>query len=54
VRIADRLSNENLAAKIFEEAPRKGRSALIVATKQAKENEIAAIASSLGFRPVLR
>jgi hypothetical protein len=54
VRIADRLSNENLDAKIFEEAPRKGRSALIVATKQAKENEIAAIASSLGFRPVLR
>jgi spermidine synthase len=54
VRIADRLFNENLDVKIFEEAPRKGRSALIVATKQAAENEIAAIASSLGFRAALR
>ena len=51
VRIADRLFNEDLDAKIFEEAPRKGRSALIVATKQATAmNGIAAIASSLGFR----
>ena len=51
VRIADRLFNEDLDAKIFEEAPRKGRSALVVATKQAAAmNEIAAIASSLGFR----
>jgi hypothetical protein len=54
VRIADRLLNENLDAKIFEEAPRKGRSALIVATKQATENEITAIASSLGFQAALR
>src|SRR5262245_8269858 len=54
VPIADRLFNENLDAKIFEEAPRKGRSALIVATKQATENKIAAIASSLGFRAALR
>ena len=55
VRIADRLLNEDLDAKIFEEAPRKGRSALIVATKQATAmNEIAAIASSLGFRAPLR
>jgi hypothetical protein len=55
VRIADRLFNENLDVKIFEEAPRKGRSALIVATKQATGmNEIAAIASSLGFRATLR
>jgi hypothetical protein len=51
VRIADRLFNEGLDAEIFEEAPRKGRSALIVATKQASAmNGIAAIASSLGFR----
>jgi hypothetical protein len=51
VRIADRLFNEGLDAKIFEEAARKGRSALIVATKQATAmNGIAAIASSLGFR----
>jgi hypothetical protein len=51
VRIADRLFNEGLDAKIFEEDPRKGRSALIVATRQAAEmHEIAAIASSLGFR----
>ena len=55
VRIADRLFNENLDVKIFEEAPRKGRSALVVATKQATgTNEIAAIASSLGFRAALR
>jgi len=55
VRIADRLFNENLDVKIFEEAPRKGRSALIVANKQATGmNEIAAIASSLGFRAALR
>ena len=51
MRIADRLFNEDLDAKIFEEAPRKGRSALIVATKQATAmNGITAIASSLGFR----
>ena len=55
VRIADRLLNEDLDAKIFEEAPRKGRSALIVATKQATAmNGIAAIASSLGFRATPR
>ena len=37
--------------KIFEEAPRKGRSALIVATKQATAlTGVTAIASSLGFR----
>ena len=55
VRIADRLFNENLDVKIFEEAPRKGRSALIVAAKQATGmNEIAAIAPSLGFREALR
>ena len=55
VRIADRLFNENLDVKIFEEAPRKGRSALIVATKQATGmNAIDAIASSLGFRAALR
>jgi hypothetical protein len=55
VRIADRLFNENLDVKIFEEAPRKGRSALIVATKQATGmNEIAVIACSLGFRAALR
>jgi hypothetical protein len=53
--IADRLFNENLDAKIFEEAPRKGRSALIVAAKQATGmSEIAAIAPSLGFREALR
>jgi spermidine synthase len=51
MRTADRLCNEGLGARIFEEAPRKGRSALIVATKQATAmSEIAAIASSLGFR----
>jgi hypothetical protein len=55
VRISDRLLNEDLDAKIFEEAPRKGRSALIVATKQATAmNGIAAIASSLGFRAMRR
>jgi len=55
VQIADRLLNEDLDAKIFEEAPRKGRSALIVATKQATAmNGIAAIASSLGFRATPR
>ena len=55
VRIADRLFNENLDVRIFEEAPRKGRSALIVANKQATGmNEIAAIAFSLGFRAALR
>ena len=55
VRIADRLFNENLDVKIFEQAPRKGRSALIVATKQATGmDEIAAIASSLGFRAAPR
>lgn len=54
-RIADRLFNENLDTKIFEQAPRKGRTALIVATKQATAmNEIAAIAASLGFRAALR
>jgi hypothetical protein len=35
-RIADRLFNENLDVRILEEAPRKGRSALIVASKQAR------------------
>jgi hypothetical protein len=51
VRIADGLFNAGLDAKIFEEAPRKGRSALIVATKQATAmNGITAIATSLGFR----
>jgi hypothetical protein len=55
VRIADRLFNGNLDVRIFEEPPRKGRSALIVATKQATGmNEVAAIASSLGFRAALR
>ena len=55
VRIADRLFSENLDVKVFEEPPRKGRSALIVATKQTTgTNEIAEIASSLGFRAVLR
>ena len=55
VRIADRFFNENLEVKIFEEAPRKGRSALIVAAKQATGmSEIAAIAPSLGFREALR
>jgi hypothetical protein len=55
VRIADRLFNESLDVKILEEAPRKGRSALIVAAKQATGmNEIAAIAPSLGFREALR
>src|SRR5262249_26849294 len=55
VRIAGRLFNENLAVRIFEKAPRKGRSALIGATKQATGmNEIAATASSLGVRAALR
>jgi len=55
VRIADRLFSENLDVKVFEEPPRKGRSALIVATKQTTgTNEIAEIASSLGFRAALR
>src|SRR5262249_11542167 len=55
VRIADGFFNENLDVKIFEEAPRKGRSALIVATKKAtRMNEKAAVASSLGFRAALR
>jgi spermidine synthase len=55
VRIASRLFNENLDVKLFEETPRKGRSALIVATKQATGmDEIPEIASSLGFRAVLR
>jgi hypothetical protein len=55
VRIADQLFNENLDVMIFKEAPRKGRSALIVATKRATGlNEIAAVASSLGFQAVLR
>jgi hypothetical protein len=54
-RIAGRLCNENLDARIFEEAPKKGRSAVIVATKQiAETNDVAAVASSLGFREVLR
>ena len=49
-RIAGRLYNAGLDVEIFEEAPGKGRSALIVATKQATAmNGIAAIASSLGF-----
>jgi len=51
VRITERLLNEGLDAKIFKEAPRKGRSALIVATKPASAMDgIAAIACSLGFR----
>jgi hypothetical protein len=55
VRIAERFFNENLDVKIFAEPPRKGRSALIVATKQATGmNEIAVIACSLGFRAALR
>jgi hypothetical protein len=55
VRIADQLFNENLDVMIFKEAPRKGRSALIVATKRATGlNEITAVASSLGFQAVLR
>ncbi len=50
-RIADRFFNAGLDTKIFEEAPRKGRSALIVATKQAAAMDgVATIASSLGFR----
>ena len=54
-RIAGRLFDENLDARIFEEAPRKGRSAIIVATKQTAEtNDVTAVASSLGFREVLR
>ena len=49
-RIAGRLYNAGLDVEIFEEAPGKGRSALIVATKQTTTmNGIAAIASSLGF-----
>jgi spermidine synthase len=54
-RIAGRLFDEDLDARIFEEAPRKGRSAVIVATKQTAEtNDVAVVASSLGFREVLR
>ena len=54
-QIAGRLCDANLDARIFEEAPRKGRSAVIVATKQTAEtNDVAVVASSLGFREVLR
>jgi spermidine synthase len=54
-RIAGRLFDEDLDARLFEEAPRKGRSAAIVATKQTAEtNDVAVVASSLGFREVLR
>ena len=50
VRIAGRLVHENLDVRILE-APRKGRSALILATRQATGmEEVDAIASSLGFR----
>ena len=54
VRIAGKLANENLDVRILEEAPGKGRSALMVATKQAAGmDEVAAIASSFGFRAAL-
>ena len=54
-RIAGRLLDANLDARVFEEAPRKGRSAVIVATKQAAgRNDMALVASSLGFRAALR
>ena len=50
-RIAGRLLGENLDVRMFEEAPRRGRSAVIVATKQAtRRNDMALVASSLGFR----
>ena len=53
-RIAGRLIDENLDARIFEEVPRKGRSAVVVATKQTVEtNDVAVVASSLSFREVL-
>ena len=51
MRIAGRLLDENLNAQMFEEAPRRGRSAVIVATKQAtRRNDMTLVASSLGFR----
>jgi hypothetical protein len=54
-QIAGRLCDENLEARIFEEPPRKGRSAVVVATKHpAATNDVAAVATSLGFREVLR
>jgi hypothetical protein len=53
--IAGRLLDESLDARIFEEEPRKGRSVVIVATKHSTlEDDIAAVASSLGFRAVNR
>jgi hypothetical protein len=54
-QIAGRLFHENLDARVFEESPRKGRSAVIVATQPTAEpNDVAVVASSLGFRVVLR
>ena len=51
MRIAGRLLDENLNAQMFEEAPRRGRSAVIVATKQVtRRNDMTLVASSLGFR----
>ena len=53
--IVRRLFEENLNARIFEEAPRKGRSAVIIATKpSAERNDAAVVASSLGFRVARR
>lgn len=50
-RVAGWLFDESLDARIFEEGPRKGRSAVIVATKQTAEtNDVNVVASSLGFR----
>jgi hypothetical protein len=54
-QIAGRLIDEDVDARIFQESPRKGRSAVIVATKYtAAMNDVAVIASSLGFREILR
>lgn len=50
-QIASRFCHGNLGARVFEEPPRKGRSAVIVATEPfAAWDDIAAVATSLGFR----
>jgi hypothetical protein len=54
-QIAGRLCDKNLEARIFEKPPRKGRSAVVVATKHpAGPNDVAVVAASLGFREVDR
>ena len=54
-QIAGRLLDKNLEPQIYEEFQRKSRSAVIVATRQATgRNDVAVVASSLGFRAAPR